>query len=112
MLVKITKISAAPNAGFLPANWADMVPGEQLPTGKSLPANYELEGTLLAPILSGQQFIAFRHDRNGVSALGLFCSSPVEEVLVVTGNSVYRLRALEESGTPGPNRATASPRAG
>ena len=70
-----------------------------MPAGKSLPVDYELEGTLLAPVRLGQQLVVFRHNRNGVAALGLFCSSPVEEIMVVTGNSVYRLTAASPSAT-------------
>lgn len=97
MLVKIAKIGVAANAGNAPTNWATMVPGEYPPQGKSLSVDYEFEGTLLAPILLGKQLIAFRHNRNGVPALGLFCSSPVEEIVLVARNSVYRLRSVEES---------------
>ena len=96
MLVKITKIGVAPNAEIAPADWASMVPGKNPPAGKALPVDYEFEGTLLAPIVLGQQVIALRHDRNGVPALGLICSTAVEEIVLVTRNCVYRLRALEK----------------
>ncbi|MDO8539239.1 MAG: hypothetical protein Q7S40_02275 [Opitutaceae bacterium] len=76
-----------------------MVAGKATPDGKSLPVDYELEGTLLAPVRLGQQLVVFRHNRNGVAALGIFCSSPVEEIMVVTGNSVYRLTAAGPSAT-------------
>jgi hypothetical protein len=103
MVVKIRKIGVATNAGFRAANWPAMVAGEKPPEGQSMPVDYEIEGTLLAPIIPGQQIIVFRHDRNGVPALGLFCTSPVEEIVVVTQNSVYRVSALNIQPTDTPN---------
>ncbi|MDO8542481.1 MAG: hypothetical protein Q7S40_18730 [Opitutaceae bacterium] len=87
----------AANAGNAPACWATVVPGENPPEGKSLPVDHEIEGTLLAPILHGQQLIALRHNRNGVQALGLYRSTPVEEIVLVTRDSVYRLKAMDKS---------------
>ena len=91
MLVKITKIGVPANAADAPASWEHFVPGQKGTNGQSLPIDYELEGTLLAPILLGRQLEVSRNKRNGVVTDGHFSSTNVVEIVVVTRNSIYRI---------------------
>ena len=93
MIVKIAKLSVAPDAAHGAASWWEITPGSSLPPGKSLPVDYEILGLLTSPILPGRPLTALRFQRNGVEALGYFSSSEVREIRVVTHNSIYQITA-------------------
>ncbi|MDO8585629.1 MAG: hypothetical protein Q7T82_01180 [Armatimonadota bacterium] len=62
-----------------------------------LPVGYEIEGRFVDAPVPGGNFVVLRHRRHGIPALGLFGSTPVREVLVVTRNSTaWWLRRLLE----------------
>jgi len=64
---------------------------------KSLPLDYEVEGTLFAPITIGECVRLARDVRNGVKAEGIFVTSPVTEITATsfsTKNSIYDFTVL------------------
>jgi len=98
--VKVRKLSAVKNAPVPTPQTADHVPGEANP-GKSLPAEYEIEGALATELVVGKCFRVLRTKRNGVECLGIFESSLITSietqdklVLVNTENSVYEVSRL------------------
>ena len=95
--VKIQKIGAAANALAPTPDNKDYVPGED--NGRvSLPAEYCIEGYLLKAIEYGVSVAVDRYSRNGVSASGMFVSSPVIEfdsTTFTTYNSIYSIEYLD-----------------
>jgi hypothetical protein len=89
--IRIQKLGEV--VGALPAaSKEEYVPGTHGVTGKSIPIEYTLEGTLVNPLTVGESVIVLRETRNGVAATGLFQSSPVTLITntsFYTANSVY-----------------------
>ena len=95
--VKIQKIRAADNALAPTPDSKDYVPGK-VNEGVSLPAEYCIEGYLLKAIEHGASVAVDRYVRNGVSASGMFVSSPVIEfdsTTFTTYNSIYSIEYLD-----------------
>jgi hypothetical protein len=95
--VKIQKIGAAANALAPTPDNKDYVPGE-VNEGVSLPVEYCIEGYLLKAIEHGVSVVIDRYARNGVSAVGMFVSSPVIEfdsTTFTTYNSIYSIEYLD-----------------
>lgn len=102
MLIKLTKLVAAPNAFFPAANKENYQYGKDN-YGVSLPVDYWLEGYLLNnEIKEGERVVVERTNRNGVECKGLFTSSLVKKVdkekgLFWTENSTYKVEVLKEN---------------
>ena len=88
--VRLVKLSACNKPVSPPSSWEAWKFGE-LNEG-SLPVDYELQGTLMEPIVIGKCMLVLRTHRNGVSSDGIFQSSPVREFkngAAITLNSIY-----------------------
>lgn len=93
LIVKLTKLREADNPASRAANWNTYVPGAP-GKGASLPVDYEIVGILMEPPVVGGNVEILRLERNGVRALGVFCSTRVVAVRehgFTTLNSEYRL---------------------
>lgn len=87
---RISKLSEAPDSKQ-PARKANgFAPGP----GQTLPVGYEVVGLLLEPIAIGAPIVLLRLVRNGIVRPGLFTSSEVKEIRLVTQNSIYRVEVL------------------
>lgn len=95
--VRIKKLSHLPDAQVAAGDWKDYVPGRD--NGNvSLPVDYEIEGKLITDLVVGQPLEVFRTSRNGVSASGMFNTSPLTVVapgMFQTQNSTYLIEVLE-----------------
>jgi hypothetical protein len=92
--VKVIKRGSCAAPLAQPCPWDQWIPG----VGSedfSLPVDYELRGILLEPIIVGSCLVVLRFERNGVLALGIFSSTPVQEIhadgRVITENSIYEI---------------------
>jgi hypothetical protein len=74
-LVRLVKLSACDDALCPPLSWEDWKIGEL--NARSLPVDYEMEGSLIEPMEAGKPILLHRTCRNGVRADGLFQSTPV-----------------------------------
>lgn len=94
--VKIQKISASNNPLFETPKIEDYEVGKD--NGDvSLPIEYTIEGTLVAPIEIGKPVSVLRKKRNGISMIGLFTTSEVvkkTEKTFETKNSVYTIEEI------------------
>lgn len=91
--VKITKLTALPNAPVAAAKWDEY----KLGSGDnvlSTPVDYEVEGVLAEDIVVGKCVEMLRTKRNGVEMPGLFTTSQVtfiDKEFFTTQNSKYRI---------------------
>ena len=90
MPVRITKLSETPDSEWPASEWSAFVPG----SGLALPVGYTMDGTLAAPIEIGSPIVLLRTVRNGVVQRGIFTSTNVREILLVTKNSIYRVETV------------------
>lgn len=67
---------------------------------RTLPVGYEVIGTLLGPISIGAPILLLRFVSNGIVRPGLFTSSEVTEIRLVTQNSVYRVEIVPDAMVP------------
>lgn len=102
---RLTKIAAAPEAKAPSADTVEQY-RESLfrKYAFSPPVDYYAEGIPTAFPKKGELFVMARDNRNGVSALGIFCTSTVVEVhdsaefmLFTTNNSIYKLEKITEN---------------
>jgi hypothetical protein len=101
ILVKLTKLRQAGHSSVGAGNWSTYVPGAA-DNATSLPIDYEMTGVLLEPPTVGGRVKLLRLERNGVSAMGLFESTPVVSINgseFSTQNSIYRLEPYEPPST-------------
>ncbi len=100
--VRLTKVGAAQDAKYPTPQKDAYIPGG-LNDGVSLPLDYESEGLLVGDVEVGRRIYMDRTHRNGVFAIGELISSPVVSIrpsangkglLVITGNSMYRLEEM------------------
>lgn len=91
--VQVSKIAKCKNPVVEPGSWYDWKHGGANPL--SLPVEYCVRGFLLAPIQVGEPIYLLRTWRNGVEAVGHFCSTPICAILsdtwVETFNSIYEI---------------------
>ncbi len=95
-IVVIIKIAETVAPYARAGSWDNYPPGATH-EGVSLPVDYEIVGALISPIRLGRPILVERFVRNGVSALGVFQSTPVVSMVgvrVETRNSVYRIEPL------------------
>lgn len=95
-LVRLTKIGCPAKPQLPPGRWDTYEPGE-INQDVSLPVDYVLVGYLLTPVLTGECVRVLRVERNGVSVLGAYQSTPVIALTpdgFATTNSTYRLEYL------------------
>lgn len=88
----LEKLSSAPLPAFSTASWEQYDVGTLNP-GVSLPNNYVIHGFLLEDMVVGRPVRVLRTIRNGVSAPGVFVSSPITALsskTFCTENSLYR----------------------
>jgi len=102
MKVKITKIREAESPKYRSAQWDEWKLGQGNPD-TSLPVEYELEGEIIQEGVIGKSLIVARTKRNGVSALGMFATSTIQDITVYknitvieTMNSVYWVEKIED----------------
>ena len=91
--VRIQKIGRPDNAPVATADWKEYQPGSAR-NSKSLPEGYALSGWLLESIEMGRPVRLLRVERNGVAALGIFETSPVQGLTqggFETENSIYQV---------------------
>jgi hypothetical protein len=99
--VEITKIKAVELPKYRTSNWAEYKPGE-VNEGVSIPVEYTMKGVLLIDVVVGEPIIMERHERNGVKVYGVLVTSHVtkiEDNLVYTDNSVYKVTVVDDSWT-------------
>jgi hypothetical protein len=97
IVVKLTKLRQTERPSADAGNWSTYVPGAA-DNATSLPIDYEMIGVLLEPPVIGGRAKLLRLERNGVSAMGLFESTPVVSIYgseFSTQNSIYRLEPYE-----------------
>lgn len=96
--VEIEKVSASGQPAVQPGDWGGWVAGSPDNAG-SLPVGYALRGILLEPLRVGAPMRVLRVERNGVPALGEFCSTAVVALrpgyFAETSNSVYKVLPAE-----------------
>lgn len=97
-IIVIKKIAAV-EGGFAAMEKDKFIPGtgNNIKENKSIPIEYEIEGTLLTPIEIGNGVNVLRTKRNGVVAHGLFQTTNVTELTDTTfktKNSVYMYHYL------------------
>jgi hypothetical protein len=88
--VKLTKISACPDAIIPAGEWSKFKLGKS--NDASLPIDYTLTGILVRPICIGSGVTVLRLTRNGIAVPGLFQSTVVSRLGdegFMTQNSVY-----------------------
>lgn len=103
-LVRVTKLGEAEEARVRAGDWDSYVPGGGDLNSESLPVDYEMVGYFSDPPIPGTAMSLFRINRNGVSVPGVFTSSAIRRIIVLTENSVYRLEAIEgepQTASPG-----------
>ena len=103
-LVEIRKVSASDNPMVEPGAWDCWVMGSPHNAG-SLPVGYTLRGVLAEPLRAGAPMHVLRVERNGVPALGEFCSAAVVALrpgyFAETANSVYKVRPAADAPAEG-----------
>jgi len=101
MKARLKKLKPVENAECPTADATLYIPGALNANGTvSPPVDYEVEGDILYPIEIGKPVIMDRQIRNGVVARGIFQTSKIvkiEENLLYTCNSVYKLEVESES---------------
>src|SRR6476660_8700610 len=102
MKVKITKIKEAESPKFRSAQWDEWQTGKDNPD-VSLPIEYELEGTVVKEAVIGESMVVARTKRNGISAIGMFATSTIQDIttykkitVIETMNSVYWMEEIED----------------
>lgn len=90
----VIKKVAAVAGGYAPMSKESYIPGtgNNLTENKSIPIEYEIEGTLLSPFEIGLGVNVLRTKRNGVEAEGVFQTTAVTEITentFKTKNSIY-----------------------
>jgi hypothetical protein len=97
--VRITKIGVNPDAEFPTAVKEEYKHG--VANEKSPYVDYYVEGTLLRELEVGYGVLMQRDNRNGVSCVGMFSTSPVREIIISdfattfkTINSIYKVEKL------------------
>jgi len=96
--VRVIKLAACRDAGAPASAWEEWKRGV-LNDGASLPVQYELQGSLIAPMEVGKPILVKRTHRKGVEADGFFYSTPVRQFgngHAITLNSVYLISKEEE----------------
>lgn len=99
--VEVTKIKAVELPKYRTPNWAEYKPGE-INDNISIPVEYTMKGVLMIDVVVGQPIVMERHERNGVKVYGVLTTSPVtkiEDDLVYTDNSVYKVSVVDDSWT-------------
>lgn len=96
MLVRITKLRETPDAKWPASEWSAFVPG----SGRALPVGYTMDGRLAAPIEMGSPIVLLRSVRNGLVQRGLFTSTNVREIWLVTINLNYCVETLSAASAP------------
>ena len=100
--VLLKKLSASLNPDAPTPKSEDFLPGDDNP-GVSLPVDYTVEGTLLAPIELWAPIQIAREKRNGIAVQGATITSRVvfiEGCLIHTRNSIYQITYLNEDSLP------------
>ena len=97
--IRITKIGVNPDAEFPTATKENYKLG--VVNDKSPFVDYYVEGTLVGDIEVGKEILMIRDNRNGVSCIGMFNTSPVLSIITSdfaftfkTVNSVYKVENL------------------
>ena len=97
-LVEIRKLSASENPVEESGSWDSWVPGAENNNG-SLPLGYAIRGVLMESLCLGECLYVYRIDRNGISALGHFSTTPIISIkdgfVAETFNSVYQITPVE-----------------
>src|SRR5690348_10891585 len=96
MFIRLTKVRTSENPLSPPGRWDEYQPGSAANT-TSLPADYTMVGLLLTRITIGESVRLLRVQRNGVTVLGAFQSTPVVRLTddgFATADSVYRIDVL------------------
>lgn len=78
-MTRIIKLKPVEGKEHLTPTDVEHIPGT-ITRGKNLPVDYTVEGTLDEPIVVGSPILMSRETRNGVSAPGLFRTSPVVKI--------------------------------
>ncbi len=96
MFIRVTKLGEAPDTGQAVPAWNAFAPDP----GHVLPVDYTVEGLLAKPIEIGSPIVLLRMVRNGIVRPGIFTSTEVREIRLVTRNSFYRIEAFAEAVGP------------
>jgi hypothetical protein len=100
--IRISKLAHLEDAETKVGSWDKFKPGEDNPTG--LPVEYWAEGIVHRDVKATESLIMIRSIRNGVSAGGVFNTSPIRTIdqetetkfIVHTQNSKYIVEVKAE----------------
>lgn len=98
MFIRITKLGEAPDTGQAIPVWNAFAPDP----GRALPVGYTVEGLLAKPLKIDSPIVLLRMVRNGIIRPGIFTSTEVREIRIITRNSVYRIETLADAWEPQP----------
>ncbi len=96
MLIRVTKLGEAPDTGQAVPTWNAFASGPE----RVLPVDYTVEGLLAKPLEIGSPIVLLRMVRNGTVRPGIFTSTEVREIRLVTRNSIYRIEPMPEAVEP------------